>query len=1024
MNSGIRICLTIGLALLAGITTFSIAQPVDTTDSFQPYDTVPNVPGLWKSLPANVVQKTLIPEEQTLVINEFMASNGTVLADEFNEFDDWIEIFNFGEQPVNISGLYLTDDMNDPGKHRFSPGTGSFYLDPGEYILFWADGQPEQGIFHLGFKLSAEGEEIAIYTSANQLLIDSLTYSQQYYDVSKGRQPDGGSTWNYFLTPSPGTTNPIDGFMGKVNKPGFSYSGGFYSEPILVDLIYSESGSETHYTTDGSVPTQSSPTFSALLVGSTVKFRARSFRAGYLPSDVVTHTFLFEQNLLLDVVSIVTDSLYLWGPNGILTNRSAGLEKEVSIELLKTGGANGFSANAGIKIHAPDSRPQQSLRILMRPMYGQDEIEYPLFPGLGISSFKRLILRNAGNDGSQLVNNRTHFRDPLMHVISAKNEAKVGTAAYKPVHLYLNGNYWGIYNLREKIDKYYIQSHYGNENIDLLERSFGYEMNENAIEGDWNHFYDMKTFADTADLGETENYESIKRMMDINNFSEYWIHVIFYGNYDWLSNNMKFWRSRDPAGRWRWIHWDLDHGLGLPYYNYSDPSWNTLAWSISTLPDRPWNGYNTVLIRNLLENEEFRNGFINRFADLLNSTFKPGNMIPVLDSLHAMLNHDMPRQLARWGGTYTIWQDAVYNVRYYIYNRSDFVWEHLTEEFNLEEPNKLTLNVIPENTGKIEVNFITVNHFPWEGKYFGEIPISIRAIPNEGYKLASWNGNDTTNTELILSVDNDLEYTAYFTASTDEKEILFNEINYNSSESFEMGDWVELFNPNPWEVYLAGYTLKDSRDDHTFIIQGNPVIRPNGYFVLAQDTLKLASQFFDLNSLTGNFDFGFSSNGEHIRLFDEMGTIIDSVFYMNTFPWPVQPDGGGATLELIDHNPANDLPENWQASYIIGGTPGLPNSVQGSGIPGLQDPTSMVHIHPNPGEGIYYLTFMTPLNNTFELRVFNMIGEQLSVRKKQISLAGDQVTIDIRNQPDGIYIITILINGTIENLKVIKTTGN
>jgi len=1024
MKTGIRLCILIVLAMYAVGATFTIAQPVDTVRFFQHCDTVLNIPDLSKSLPPDVVQKTLIPEEQTLVINEFMASNGTVLADEFDEFDDWIEIFNFGEQPVNINGLYITDDTDDPGKHRFFPGTGSYYLQPGDYILFWADGQPEQGIFHLGFKLSAEGEEIAIYTSADQLLIDSLTYSQQYYDISKGRQPDGGETWNYFLTPSPGTTNSTEGFLDKLNKPQFSYSGGCFSDPIQVEMIYSEPGSVTHYTTNGSVPTQSSPLFNGLLVGSTVTFRAKSFRAGNLPSDVITHTFLFEQDLSLDVVSIVTDSLSLWGANGILTHPYSGLEKMVSLELLKTNGIPGFSVDAGIKIHAPDGRPQQSLRLSMRPMYGEDDIEYPLFPGLGISRFKQLIFRNGGNDGSQLANQRTHFRDPLMHTISAKNRANVGTSAYKPVNLYLNGKYWGIYNIREKIDKYYIQSHYGSDDIDLLERSFGYEMNENAIEGDWDHFHNMKTFADTADLGEPANYACMKSMMDVNNFSEYWIYVVYYGNYDWLSNNMKFWRSRNPAGRWKWIHWDLDHGLGLPYYIYSDPSWNTLAWSTSLASDRPWNGYNTVLIRNLLENEEFRFGFINRFADLLNSAFKPEMMIPVVDSLATMLDNDMPRQFERWGSTYTIWQNALEGVRNYINNRPDFVWEHLADKFNLEEPNKLILNVLPENAGKIEVNYITVNQFPWEGKYFQEVPISIRAIPYEGYELYGWNGNDTASSELSVVLDTTLQYTACFVAATGEKEILINEINYNSSESFEAGDWIELYNPNPWEVSLAGYGLKDSKDDHSFLIQGNPGIKPFGYFVLSEDTVALTGLFPELISVTGNLNFGFSSDGEYIRLYNETGLMIDSVCYMNSFPWPEQPDGGGATLELLDHNPDNDVPENWQSSYITGGTPGLPNSELGINIPGLLGSDLPVYIHPNPGEGMYYLTFTAQIHEPVDLRIFNLMGHLISTQRREVSGAGDQIRIDLQNQPDGIYIISVSVNGTVKKLKVIKAKGN
>lgn len=1010
--------------MFIGVVGISFAQSVELAKSMNPHDTIPALPGFTKSLPLFVTEATLTPEEQTLVINEFMASNGSVNVDEAGEFDDWIEIFNFGDQPVDINGLYITDEIDDPEKWRFFPGTGSFYLQPGEYILFWADGQPEQGIHHLGFKLSAEGEEIAIFTSAGQLLIDSLTYSQQYYDVSKGRQPDGGETWNYFLTPTPGTKNSTEGLLDLLNKPQFSHSGEFFNEPFQLEIVNSDPGSVTHYTLDGSIPTQSSPVFDGLLIGSTRTFRAKSFLSGYLPSNVVTNTYFFEEVESLNVISLVTDSLSLWGENGIFTHLSSGMEKPVSIEYLKKDGAPGFSVDAGIKIHAPDGRPQQSLKLSMRSMYGQDEIQYPVFPDRSILNYKRLILRNAGNDGTQVGAQRTHFRDPLMHVISSRNGAEVGTSAYMPVHVYMNGKYWGIYNLRERIDKYYIQSYFGEQEIDLLERSFSYAMNENAIEGDWNHFDQMKSFADSADLKTTQNYACMKSMMDVDNFSEYWIYVVFYGNFDWLSNNMKFWRSRDPAGRWRWIHWDLDHGLGLPYYDYSNPSWNTLKWSTSLESGRPWEGYNTILIRNLLKNEEFRNGFINRFADLLNSSFLPENMIPIVDSLAVMLENDIPLHLERWGSTFEIWQDAVDGVRNYINDRPEFVWEHLADKFDLKQPQKLMLDIMPENAGRIEVNYIAVSQFPWSGNYFEEVPVSIRAIPNEGYEFYGWNGSDTTMAELTFSLDDNMQYTAYFAASTGQKEILINEINYNSSASFEAGDWVELYNPNPWEKSLAGYTLKDNNDDHTFFFYGNQLIQPFGYFVLSQDTMRLTDLFPDLISVTGDLDFGFNSDGEYIRLYNETGAMIDSVYYHNTLPWPIQPDGSGATLELMDHNPENDRPENWQASYITGGTPGLPNSEPGSAAPGLLESDPLVYIYPNPGLGIYYLTFTVPLQDPFELRIFNLLGTQISVLKGVVSSTGNRFKIDLQNQPDGIYIISVLMDGRIENLRVIKSTGN
>ena len=546
-------------------------------------------------------------------------------------------------------------------------------------------------------------------------------------------------------------------------------------------------------------------------------------------------------------------------------------------------------------------------------------------------------------------------------------------------------------------------------------------MNENAIEGDWNHFHQMKNFADTADLSANSNYVSIKSMMDVNNFSEYWIYVVFFGNFDWLSNNMKFWRPRNPAGKWKWIHWDLDHGLGLPYFTYSNPDWNTLAWSTSTESGRPWDGFNTILIRNLLDNEEFRKNFINRFADLLNSAFAPANLIPLVDSIEILLENDIPMQIDKWGGTVQNWQIAVDGVRNYLNNRPVYIWQHIQDKFNLEQPKQLTLQVLPEGAGLIEVNFITIKQFPWNGEYFKEIPISIKAVPNYGYEFYGWNGDDTAIPDLTLSLDSNMLYTAYFSESSEEKDLLINEINYNSSQSFEAGDWIEIYNPNPWEVSLTGYTLKDSDEDHSFTIPGDQIIAPYGYFVISQDTAQLGGLFPDLMTVTGNLDFGYSSDGESVRLFDQSGNLIDSIYYLNTPPWPVAPDGSGATLELIEHNPENEIPGNWQASYITGGTPGLINSELGSVIHNSTGPDPFIYIYPNPGNGIFYLQSVNPLNASYEISVFNLVGRMVtSVHGHSLSTS-DRILIDLYDQPDGIYIIKVLLEGRVENLKVVKS---
>jgi hypothetical protein len=423
----------------------------------------------------------------------------------------------------------------------------------------------------------------------------------------------------------------------------------------------------------------------------------------------------------------------------------------------------------------------------------------------------------------------------------------------------------------------------------------------------------------------------------------------------------------------------------------------------------------------LLENEAFKNNFINRFADLLNTAFVPDNLIPIVDSLEQMLVDDMPKQIDRWGSTMGNWEIGIEGVRNYLHNRSGYVWEHIRDKFNLEQPNQLDLRVIPEGAGRIEVNFVTIKQFPWSGKYFEEIPITIKAIPNVGHQFYGWNDMHGASPEMTLNLEEDQVLTAYFSVSQEVKELIINEINYNSAQSLETGDWIEIYNPNPWEVSLDGYSLKDGDEDHQYIINDDYTIAPYGYFVFAQDTNLMKGFFPGLMTLAGNFDFGYNSNGESVRLYNESGWLIDSVRYQNVPPWPPAADGTGATLELIEHNPENEDPWNWQASYIAGGTPGLVNSNPGSAISNPGESVSDITVYPNPGNGIYYLEFNNPRNGEYQIKILNMVGETVNGIKGQKLPKSERVVIDLTNQPEGIYFIQVFFNGKMETVKLIKT---
>ena len=750
-----------------------------------------------------------------------------------------------------------------------------------------------------------------------------------------------------------------------INPPG-----GFYYDPVKVTLRAESSDTDIYYSLDGSVPTEAS-----LLYREPIEFsrtgviRVRTYRQGHPQSAVLTHTYILNPSFSLPVVSLVTDSLNLWGKNGIFTFPRHEWEKPVHIEYFESNGSPGFSLDGGMRVHADNGNKQKSFRLYARPEYGISEIHYRIFSNKDIDSFKRLILRNAANDGLQFWTNRTHFRDGLLHTLYNKIDDKKTMSSYKPVHVFLIGNYWGIYNLRERQDKYYIESNFGETNIDFLERVFNSPGNRNAIEGYWGHYDMMTTFIDTADLTKEANYDYVKTLMDVEDFLDYWMFEVYAGNFDWLTNNIRFWRSKIPAGKWRWLLWDLDHGIGLPYtyggVKWGDPDCDHLAWSTGTTGPRS-GGVNTVIIRNLLENSEARYYFINRFADLLNLYLSPPFVESVLDSIYERLSLDIHHQMNRWGSTLIYWNEAVDCVRNYINVRPSYVRSHIMEKFHIDSKFTIQLNVQPPSSGYILMNTIFIDAFPWYGDYFSNIPVTIRAIPTSGYRFTGWSGIADNVDRLTALLVSDTLVTALFESiPANSSTIVINEINYHSAEIHDSEDWIELFNPGPVYIDLSAWQLKDNDDEHTFIFPDGFFLAPDEYVVVCRDTQKFSTFFPNTHHYIGNFDFGLSSRGDQVRIFNQNGFLIDSVQYTVTAPWPTTPNGKGPTLELNNPLSDNSLPIFWSASTGYG-SPSSSNQ--------KPDRYFLAQNYPNPFNTSTVISYDLPERSNVTIRIYNVMG--------------------------------------------------
>ena len=613
---------------------------------------------------------------------------------------------------------------------------------------------------HTSFRLDRDGEFIGLYDPSGAV-VDSLTFDEQVEDISFGRQPEGGAFEYYFSEPTPNAPNSTAGVSQIVftPPPAFSEAPGFYTNPVRLTVRAPSSDAEVHYTLDGSEPTDSSPTYRApITIDKTAVVRARTFRPDFLPSSIVTRTYFINEPFSLSVVSLTTDPPNLWDEErGIYAfgkeyepnfphfgaNFWEDWECPVHMEYFEPDGSLGFSLDAGMKIHGGWSRgyEQKSLRIHCRGGYGQREIAYRIFDDKPIDRFRRIVLRNSGNDWGW---KPTMFRDALMHELI--RDTDVDRMAYRPAIVLLNGEFWGIHNIRERVDKYYLQSNRGvdPENLDILENQSN--ITANVIEGDPDHYNAMIDYIKGHPLNVRSHFEHIQTQMDTDNFITYCIFQIYGGNADWPGNNIKYWRPRTPEGRWKWLLFDTDFCFGVS----SSLGHNTLA--SATQEDGPgWPNpdWSTFLLRSLLENEAFRTDFINRFADLLNSTLLPERVEALIDRVKTAIEPEMPRHKRKWGGSMNDWYNQVEAMKRFADKRAFYVRNHILTKFGLPGTAFVTLDASPRDGGRIQINTLTIEALPWTGTYFKGAPVELTAIPQPGYVFDGWSDPSSSGTPTI-----------------------------------------------------------------------------------------------------------------------------------------------------------------------------------------------------------------------------------------------------------------------------------
>lgn len=802
--------------------------------------------------------------------------------------------------------------------------------------ILWTDVLPGWFLFtdvsenlHTNFKINSEGESVYL-TNTSGITEDTLFVSVEEADHSVGSISDGAATTAIFTLPTPGFSNSGLYYTGYTEGVAdFTLDAGFYSGEQTIEIIFPV-GTEIHYTLDGNLPTVSDPLFiDPITINNTTVIKARIFdpSGNLLPGNTSTSTFFIDENISVPVISITTNNNNLYGDQGIFDNWWTDWKKPGYVEYFDSLQYNAFEQNAAIKVDggAGGSRslPQHSMRIeLDNAAYGAGTLNYPILKRRwAVSEYETFYLRNGSN-----MSNVLPYKDAFM--VRSTEGTYNEHMAYEPVVVFLNGEYWGYFELRNKLDEGHFDHALGIEkdSLDLLTLSYWYGLILRTLSGSDTDFVAMRDYLGNYPTPEDpEFYFIADSILDLKNFTDYIAAETWMANYDWPYNNIKAWRDRGGDNKWKYALIDVELGLGIG--GWSDASSNLIAGLFGTQP------YIEPLAK-LLQNPIYHDYFVNRYADLMNSTFLPERTLAMEDSMFTELMPEFPRQLLLWGGgplgeqlaTFYEYRDAL---RSDFEIRSDNVRDQINNDFDLDGLVNITLECSPPGAGRIKISTLTIFDMPWSGIYFNGVPVQITAEANTGFTFTNWQESpfidDVLSSAFLSNITEDITFTAYFEGAPMPEEITISEVNYNAEETVNAGNWIELWNYGAANVNISGWKIKDGDPLHIYIIPEGTILAVNERIVFAVNMDLFAAQHPDVLNVIGPIGFGLDNTEEIIQLYDIQNDLKLEFSYLDDAPWPGGADGQGRTMELFD--PLVDLnePDNW-FDGCIGGSPGSPYS--------------------------------------------------------------------------------------------------
>lgn len=853
-----------------------------------------------------------------VVINEYSASNLTQFVDQFDKTEDWIELYNSGSTSVDLTGWHLSDKESKPEKWDIPAGV---VIGANDHIVFLCSGRDQvfkrntnsPSEYHTNFKLSqTKGDETLILSTPSGEVMQSIPYETtliesdvidifgnkqiQLIESSRMRITDGADQWMLTTEPSFNmSNNGSAAYNGYTATPTINLEAGFYQGTQSVTITNNQPNSILRYTTDASNVKEDSPEYTmALEISQNTVIKARAFSNDemILPGKMDFTTLFIDENISLPVFSIAADGIQLLANNRVDLIETREFNPVGSLEYFDAEGVRQAATFGNLNRHGQDSwsLDHRSIDWVSRDEMGYNKsINTQLFEYSDRDEYQRIILRASGDDNYPATQNgflgpfhegSTHVRDEFVHQIAQDGGMKVDVRAVERVVVFLNGEYWGVYGLRERpVDHDYVKEYYDHDKDEIQFLSTWGQTE--AEYGGYQALYDWLQFREfilNNDMGVEENYQYVKDNFQVQSLIDYMAVNLNTVAKDWLNYNTGWWRGLNPDGshkKWGYIIWDMDATYGY-YINYTyipnesptaeacdidvisiemdgffggwgstdftdpvscatigtsspydstDPLFNWVVQQEESCCEDNWGNscqarydfikqYGThtseflsvagnigqhekIFLKLQEESEEFRQLYYSRQADLINTVYSCENMLSTLDAMVAEIRPEMPRQIARWGGSMEEWESNVSQLRNFVGQRCELIGEGMECFDDISTSYNLTLNTSPEGVGEIDLNTLDVREMPWTGKYFDGMDniIKARAFDEEEWYFSHW---ETTNGTVVAEPNN---FKSTIRLTQDEELIAIFSSEPVSTYETSSGHTFEVF-PNPASDYL------------------------------------------------------------------------------------------------------------------------------------------------------------------------------------------------------------------------------